>query len=72
MLVVGQKYSIGIALTEVIQFASVILMEEGVHNDESATELIADALNWLVDGDYISYDGDNALCNAKYILKGYR
>ena len=55
-----------IALTEVIQFVSVILMEEGVHNDETATGLIADALNWLADGEYISYNGNDALCNAKY------
>ena len=67
MLVVGRKYSIGIALTEVIQFASVILMKEGVQNDEWATVLIADALNWLVDGNHISYDGDNAQYDAKYI-----
>ena len=67
MLVVGRKYSIEIALTEVIYFVSVILMEEGVQNDESATELIADALNWLVDGNYISNDGDSAQCDAEYI-----
>jgi len=56
-----------IALTEVIQYASVMLGEEGVADDNRMKSLIVAALKWLKEEGYISYDGRMAQCNEKYL-----
>ena len=56
-------------MAEVVQYASVVLSEEGINDETKAIELIADALNWFVEMSYIRYEGDYALCTNKYATK---